>query len=155
MPPALRIESLWKYYAAGVRGCSARAWVLRGVCLTVEPGERVAIVGAAGSGKTTLAECILGLRAPTMGMIENAGRLEMIDLRTAGRSDGRMVRGSNVQDPTFPPSDLPTSVIVLARRSDSLTTWADRMLLLRDGSLHSMSFTSARRVAERSIAALR
>ena len=41
MPLALRIENLWKSYAAGVRGCSARVWVLRGCTLHVELGERV------------------------------------------------------------------------------------------------------------------
>lgn len=162
MPPALRIESLWKCYAAGVRGCSARAWVLRGVSLTVEAGERVAVVGAAGSGKTTLAECILGLRAPTVGMVEITGRLEVRDLQQVGRSGGRKV-GNDVRPPdrptsapsTFRPSDLPTSVLVLARRPDSLESWADRLLLLRDGQLHCTTFVPARRVAERSVAVLR
>ena len=71
MPPALRVESLWKCYAAGVRGCSARAWVLRGLSITVQPGERIAIVGDAGSGKTTLVECMLGRREPTAGVIDS------------------------------------------------------------------------------------
>jgi ABC-type protease/lipase transport system fused ATPase/permease subunit len=154
MPPALRVESLWKCYAAGVRGCSARAWVLRGLSLTVQPGERVAIVGGAGSGKTTLAECIRGLRVPTAGRIQSSGRLEIVELQHVGTSDGRRVRSSESLDVASLPSDFLTCV-VLARRPDALVAWADRVLLLRDGRLHHMLHQPVRRVAERGTAALR
>ncbi|MCP1412059.1 ABC transporter ATP-binding protein [Paenarthrobacter sp. A20] len=40
---------------------------LRGVSLTVKPGERVAIVGTSGAGKTTLAKVIMGLEHPGSG----------------------------------------------------------------------------------------
>ena len=141
MPPALRIDSLWKCYAAGVRGCSARVWALRGLRLTVEMGERIAIIGAPGSGKTTLAECIVGLGTPTAGTVESVGRLEIVEIQE--------VRTSGVTVPTSRPPDLPTS-IVFTRDPDLLSGWFDRVLLLRDGRLHATSFRSARRVAERS-----
>lgn len=41
--------------------------VLNGVSLTVEPGEHVAITGASGGGKSTLAKIILGLIEPDEG----------------------------------------------------------------------------------------
>lgn len=40
---------------------------LYGVSLTVQPGERVAIVGTSGAGKTTLAKVIMGLEHPYSG----------------------------------------------------------------------------------------
>jgi ATP-binding cassette subfamily C protein len=54
--------------------------VLAGVSLSVAPGERVALVGASGAGKTTLAKLIAGVHAPTHGTITIGGA----DLDPAG-----------------------------------------------------------------------
>ncbi len=48
--------------------------VLRGVYLRVAPGEQVAIVGASGTGKSTLLHLLGGLDDATAGMIELNGR---------------------------------------------------------------------------------
>lgn len=47
--------------------------VLRGVDLTVRPGERVAVLGSTGSGKTTLLNLVLRLVDPTAGTVEVGG----------------------------------------------------------------------------------
>ena len=47
--------------------------VLKGVSLTVETGQVVAIVGRSGSGKSTLLRCVNGLEAFQSGRIEVAG----------------------------------------------------------------------------------
>ena len=47
--------------------------VLKGVSLSVEPGQVVAIIGRSGSGKSTLLRCINGLETCQSGRIEVAG----------------------------------------------------------------------------------
>jgi energy-coupling factor transport system ATP-binding protein len=47
---------------------------LRGVDLSVEPGEFVAIVGANGAGKTTLAKHLVGLLRPARGTVRIMGQ---------------------------------------------------------------------------------
>jgi ATP-binding cassette subfamily C protein len=45
------------------------AWAVRHVDLTVDPGQTVAIVGASGAGKTTVAALVAGLRVPDAGEV--------------------------------------------------------------------------------------
>jgi peptide/nickel transport system ATP-binding protein len=52
---------------AGRRGRPVRA--IKGVSLTIRPGESVGLVGESGSGKTTLGRCLVGLETPTEGQI--------------------------------------------------------------------------------------
>ncbi|MGW0708796.1 ABC transporter ATP-binding protein [Streptomyces sp. NPDC002643] len=47
--------------------------VLRGVDLTVRPGERLAVVGPSGAGKTTLSRLLAGIDAPTAGTVTVGG----------------------------------------------------------------------------------
>ncbi|WP_405552673.1 ABC transporter ATP-binding protein [Streptomyces sp. NBC_01171] len=47
--------------------------VLRGVDLTVRPGERLAVVGASGAGKTTLSRLLAGVDAPASGSVTVGG----------------------------------------------------------------------------------
>lgn len=43
--------------------------ILNGVSLTIRPGEKVALVGASGGGKSTLVQLILGLYQPQSGKV--------------------------------------------------------------------------------------
>ncbi|MDT3686043.1 MAG: type I secretion system permease/ATPase [Pseudorhodoplanes sp.] len=51
--------------------------ILNGVTFQLEPGESLAIIGASGTGKSTLARMLVGSIAPTAGNV----RLDMMDLR--------------------------------------------------------------------------
>ncbi|MEH0529637.1 ABC transporter ATP-binding protein [Streptomyces stelliscabiei] len=53
--------------------------VLRGVDLTVRPGERLAVVGPSGAGKTTLSRLLAGIDAPTRGTV-TVGGVPVVDL---------------------------------------------------------------------------
>ncbi|MFJ8509603.1 ABC transporter ATP-binding protein [Streptomyces avermitilis] len=53
--------------------------VLRGVDLTVRPGERLAVVGPSGAGKTTLSRLLAGIDAPSAGTV-TVGGVPVVDL---------------------------------------------------------------------------
>ena len=44
-------------------------WLLDSVNLTVQPGQRVAIIGANGAGKSSLFQLLLGQLAPEQGSV--------------------------------------------------------------------------------------
>ncbi len=48
--------------------------ILQGITLSIERGERVAILGANGSGKTTLAQCLAGWLPTSPGQLTFEGR---------------------------------------------------------------------------------
>ena len=50
-------------------------WALRGLDLTVEPGETVGILGHNGAGKTTVLRLLAGVTRPTEGHVHVAGRV--------------------------------------------------------------------------------
>ena len=66
---AIEVEGLVKAYREGPRETP----VLKGVNLSVKPGETVAVVGASGAGKSTLLHCIGGLDSADAGRILVAG----------------------------------------------------------------------------------
>ena len=67
--PVVVIDDLHKYFG--------QLEVLKGINMTVYPGEVVVIFGRSGSGKSTLLRCINFLEDPTYGTVEVAGiRLE-------------------------------------------------------------------------------
>ena len=68
--------------------------VIRGLSLTIEPGESVAIVGPSGCGKTTLLKLMLGVHAPQSGEIRVGG----VPLRQLGLRGWRDMIGTVMQD---------------------------------------------------------
>ncbi len=76
----LELKDVTKTYAQGAPQVTA----LRGVSLTVEPGEFIAITGPSGCGKSTLLHLACGLDLPTVGEVIVDGR------STASRTDDEL-----------------------------------------------------------------
>ena len=78
--PVLRATGLRKAYRSG----DATLEVLRGIDLTVAPGESVSIRGESGSGKSTLLNLLAGLDRPDAGELcwgaEATARLSLAEL---------------------------------------------------------------------------
>ncbi len=68
---ALAFERVWHELRSGPA-------ILRGVSLSVAPGERVALMGANGAGKSTLLRHAAGLMAPTRGTVRRGGRVALL-----------------------------------------------------------------------------
>jgi ATP-binding cassette subfamily C protein len=58
----IRVENLHFTYPHGGE-------VLQGIHLDIAPGEKIALVGASGGGKSTLVQVLIGLYPPTRGMV--------------------------------------------------------------------------------------
>ena len=85
--PVLRVEDLRRSFTQG----STTIEVLRGVDLTVNAGEIVALLGPSGSGKSTLLQAVGLLEGGFQGQISIAGeRVEALD--NAGRTRVRRDR---------------------------------------------------------------
>lgn len=80
----IELENVGFLYPNGALG-------LQDVCISLEPGETVVLVGENGAGKSTLANVIAGLYEPTSGTVMWDGRdARTLDMRAA-RSDISMV----------------------------------------------------------------
>ena len=73
------------FHQPGARKVTSELQVLRGVDLTVEKGDVVAILGPSGSGKTTLLRCLNFLETADAGQLTFDG--ETFDLAQASRAD--------------------------------------------------------------------
>jgi putative ABC transport system ATP-binding protein len=81
-PPALVVRCVRKTFEAE----NAPVRALRGVSLTLQPGEFVALMGPSGCGKSTLLNLVAGLETPDEGEIAVAGE------PVTGRTEDELAR---------------------------------------------------------------
>jgi putative ABC transport system ATP-binding protein len=76
---AIHTDQLCRYYQMG----SSTIRAVDGITFDIESGEFVALLGASGSGKSSLLNLIAGLDSPTSGQVVSAGK----DLAALSRQD--------------------------------------------------------------------
>lgn len=81
MEPILKTEDLWKVYRTGKMDVPA----LRGVSISILPGEFVSIMGPSGCGKSTLLHVIGGLAQATRGRVLLDGN-DLTEMSDAART---------------------------------------------------------------------
>jgi len=94
---ALQARDLYRFFRTG----DDETLALRGVSLTVERGEAVAVVGPSGSGKSTLLSCLARLDEPAGGTVTVGGervshRPEADRARIRARRIGILMQSRNL-----------------------------------------------------------
>ncbi|MDO9350789.1 MAG: ABC transporter ATP-binding protein [Deltaproteobacteria bacterium] len=88
MKELIQIQQLFKSFGNGAK----KVEVLRGIDLTFFQGERAAIVGASGVGKTTLLHILGTIDRPTAGKVLHGGR----DIFTLNEKDLALFRNREI-----------------------------------------------------------
>ena len=88
------IRQGFRFEDVGFRYPGSDRWAIRNVSFTIQPGERIALVGENGAGKTTITKLIARLYDPTEGRI----LLDGIDLRDHDLASLRRAIGVIFQD---------------------------------------------------------
>jgi ABC-type polysaccharide/polyol phosphate transport system ATPase subunit len=84
--PRLICRDVWVGYriksARGLPRHGRTFWAVRGLDLSVQPGEMVGLVGTNGSGKTTFLRTVAGVFEPSRGTVESNGKVgALVELR--------------------------------------------------------------------------
>ena len=103
--------------------------VLDDVSLQVCPGEFVAIVGASGSGKSTIMRLLLGFETPDSGAVTYDGReLVTLDVREVRRQIGVVLQNAELM-----PGDIYSNIVGFAPGLTMEDAWtAARLAGLKD-----------------------
>ncbi len=111
-------------------------WAVRNVNLTINPGETVAIVGASGAGKTTVAALLAGLRVPDEGqvLVDGYPVSQLSDTERIARlatvsQEVHVFSGTLRQDMTLARPDATDAELVSALDRVYARSWFDRLPL--------------------------
>jgi energy-coupling factor transport system ATP-binding protein len=153
MPPIISVENVHFTYYADNEKTAVPA--LRGVSLTIDEGEYVAIVGHNGSGKSTLSKHFNALLAPTQGQVRVREWLttdlkRMRDIRsTVGMvfqsPDNQLVATIVEEDVAFGPENLALPHEEIVRRVNWALERVD-MLPFRQRAPHLLSGGQKQRI---------
>ncbi|MEG5057856.1 energy-coupling factor ABC transporter ATP-binding protein [Microcoleus sp. A2-C5] len=155
-PPTIEVQNLVFSYPQ-------QKPVLRGISFTLQPGERVGLMGLTGAGKSTLLENLIGLKMPQSGEIRVQGtKLEQATLSQARKQIGFCFQDANdqlfmptiLEDVTFGPRNYGVS---LGEARDGALDLLDEFGLVEfaNRSAHELSGGQRRLAALAAILALK
>ena len=129
MEPVIRVEDLVKIYLLG----EVEVQALRGISLSIEKGEFVAIMGASGSGKSTFMNILGFLDRPTRGLYrldgiegEHLSRDELAEIRN--RKIGFVFQGFNLLKRTSALENVELPLIYSKKHASNRRAMAQRAL---------------------------
>ncbi|MFD3934037.1 ABC transporter ATP-binding protein [Streptomyces sp. NPDC058611] len=138
--PVLQLDQLVRTHGSGATEVHA----LRGIDLSVFPGELVAVMGPSGSGKSTLLTLAGGLDTPTSGRVI----VEGTDITTAGRKQLAALRRRSIgyvfQDYNLIPALTAAENVALPRELDGVSARKARV-----SALASLEEMGLRQLADR------
>lgn len=129
----LEATDLYRFFHTG----GEETLALRGVSVSVDSGEMVAITGPSGSGKSTLLACLAGLDEPDGGMVRVAGyelsrRPETERSQLRARHIGMLFQTNNLLDHL----SVEANVVLVQRLAGNHTSPTVRGLLDELGISH-------------------
>ncbi|VBB68757.1 ATPase component CbiO of energizing module of cobalt ECF transporter [invertebrate metagenome] len=148
--PVLEVEGLWYAYSGG-------PWALNGLALRIPRGGKIAILGANGTGKTTLLLHLNGTLRPSAGTIWRDG----VPVRYGARAllawraavglvlqdpDDQLFAATVAEDVSFGPLNLGLDAVTVQNRVAAALA-AMRITDLADRPPHCLSFGQRKRVA--------
>jgi subfamily B ATP-binding cassette protein MsbA len=122
----LRFEGVWAHFPDGRAG-------LQGLSCTVRAGQRVALVGASGAGKSSALALLLGLLEPSRGQVFWDGvSLQELDLASV-----RAQLGWVPQEPALLAGSVRENLLLARPDADDTAVWEALRLAHADGFVRS------------------
>lgn len=121
--------------------------LLKDITLHIRPGETMALVGATGSGKTTLTALVPRLYDPTAGRISLDGR----DLATLGRDEVRALVAVAFEEPTLFSATVAENVLMGGERAQESDLGRALAVAQAEGFVGALPEGSATQVGEQGL----